>query len=107
MVADYVLAQSPMVRGCYDREREKKHDVSGNILIRWTIDERGGTRGIAVELNTMHDAAVADCLQVLIRDWHFAKPPAGPVNVNFPFTFQAVEGAKPPGAEPTTPKTSI
>ena len=107
MVADYVLAQSPMVRGCYDHELDKKRDVSGKILIRWTIDETGGTRGIAVELNTMRDTAVADCLLVLIRGWHFAKPPAGPVKVNFPFTFQAVEGAKPPTTEPTAPKTSI
>jgi hypothetical protein len=107
LVADYVRAQAPMVRGCYDRELDKKHDVSGKLLMRWTIDELGGTRGIVVELNTMRDTAVADCIQVLIRDWHFAKPPAGPISVNFPFTFEAVEGARPPKQEPNTPKTSI
>jgi hypothetical protein len=107
MVADYVLAQAPMVKGCYDREREKKRDVSGKLLIRWTIDEVGGTRDIIVQLNTMQDPAVANCIQVLIRDWHFAKPPGAPVNVNFPFTFEAVENAKPPHEEPSGPKTSI
>jgi hypothetical protein len=107
MVADYVRAQAPMVKGCYDRELDKKRDVSGKLLMRWTIDELGGTRNIVVELNTMKDTAVADCIQVLIRDWRFAKPPSGPVSVNFPFTFEAVEGAKPPEKESATPKTSI
>jgi len=107
MVADYVLAQAPTVRACYHGEIEQKRDVSGKLLIRWTIDETGGTRGIVVQLNTMQDSAVADCLQAAIRGWRFAKPPGGPVNVSFPFTYQAVEGAPPPREGPAVPKTAI
>jgi hypothetical protein len=107
MVADYVRAQAPMVRACYDRQVEKKRDVSGKLVIRWTIDEMGGTGGILVELNTMHDTAVAECLEVVIRGWRFAKPPGGPVNVALPFTFQAIEGITPPQAGPAPPKTSV
>jgi hypothetical protein len=107
MVADYVLAQAPTVRACYAGELEKKRDVSGKLLIRWTIDETGGTRGIVVQLNTMQDTAVAECLLAAIRGWHFAKPPRGPVSVSFPFTYQAVEGATPPQTGPSAPKTAI
>jgi hypothetical protein len=89
------------VKECYEHALKKDATLSGKVVMHWTIEKNGTTRGISVENNTMPTAEVGPCIGGLISKWHFPPPGGGTVDVSFPFVFQATPAKKEgPGPEP-------
>jgi hypothetical protein len=78
----------PKVRACYESSLKTTPALAGKIVMHWTIEADGASRGVAVESNSLPASSVPGCLQALIEGWRFAKSPGGSVEVSFPFVFQ-------------------
>jgi TonB family protein len=77
------------IRLCYERALKRRPELSGKLLVRFTLTAAGTVSGVAVDEDTMGDAEVAACVRSVVGRWRFPAPPRGGVEVSFPFVFQA------------------
>ena len=77
------------IKACYERALKRNPNLSGKVVIHWTITQAGTVSGVDVEQDTLGDAEVASCIKSLIARWRFPAPSGGSVDVSFPFVFQA------------------
>src|SRR5262245_19650912 len=89
MVAKEVRSRLGAIKACYERALKRNPNLSGKVVIHWTITQAGTVSGVDVEQDTLGDAEVASCIKSLIARWRFAAPAGGSVDVSFPFVFQA------------------
>ncbi len=89
MVAKEVRSRLGAVKACYERALKRNPNLSGKIIIHWTITQAGTVSGVDVETDTLGDAEVASCIKLLVSHWRFPAPAGGSVEVSFPFVFQA------------------
>src|SRR3954454_14662218 len=89
MVAKEVRSRLGAIKACYERGLKRNPNLSGKVVIHWTITQAGTVSGVDVEQDTMGDAEVASCIKSLVARWRFPAPSGGSVDVSFPFVFQA------------------
>jgi outer membrane biosynthesis protein TonB len=89
MVAKEVRTRLGAIKACYERALKRNPNLSGKVVIHWTITQAGTVSGVDVEQDTLGDAEVASCIKSLIARWRFPAPSGGSVDVSFPFVFQA------------------
>ena len=89
MVAKEVRSRLGAIKACYERALKRNPNLSGKVVIHWTITQAGTVSGVDVEQDTLGDAEVASCIKALIARWRFPAPAGGSVDVSFPFVFQA------------------
>ena len=89
MVAKEVRSRLGAIKACYERALKRNPNLSGKVVIHWTITQAGTVSGVDVETDTLGDAEVASCIKSLIARWRFPAPAGGSVDVSFPFVFQA------------------
>jgi len=89
MVAKEVRSRLGAIKACYERALKRNPNLSGKVVIHWTITQAGTVSGVDVEQDTLGDAEVASCIKSLIARWRFPAPAGGSVDVSFPFVFQA------------------
>jgi outer membrane biosynthesis protein TonB len=89
MVAKEVRSRLGAVKACYERALKRNPNLSGKIVIHWTITQAGTVSGVDVEQDTLGDAEVASCIKQLVARWRFPAPSGGSVEVSFPFAFTA------------------
>ena len=89
MVAKEVRTRLGAIKACYERALKRNPNLSGKIVIHWTITQAGTVSGVDVEQDTLGDAEVASCIKSLIARWRFPAPSGGSVEVSFPFVFQS------------------
>ena len=89
MVAKEVRSRLGAIKACYERALKRNPNLSGKVVIHWTITQAGTVSGVDVEQDTLGDAEVASCIKFLIARWRFPAPSGGSVDVSFPFVFQA------------------
>jgi outer membrane biosynthesis protein TonB len=89
MVAKEVRTRLGAIKACYERALKRNPNLSGKVVIHWTITQAGTVSGVDVEQDTMGDAEVASCIKSLVARWRFPAPSGGSVEVSFPFVFQA------------------
>ena len=89
MVAKEVRSRLGAIKACYERALKRNPNLSGKVVIHWTITQAGTVSGVGVEQDTLGDAEVASCIKSLIARWRFPAPSGGSVDVSFPFVFQA------------------
>ncbi len=89
MVAKEVRSRLGAVKACYERALKRNPNLSGKIVIHWTITQAGTVSGVDVETDTLGDAEVASCIKLLVSHWRFPAPAGGSVEVSFPFVFSA------------------
>ncbi len=78
------------IRGCYERELQKHHTLSGTIKTHFIIGVNGSVTLATVKESTLHNRAVEDCIAHELEKMTFPKPAGGGVViVNYPFMFQA------------------
>jgi hypothetical protein len=61
----------------------------GQVTLSWTIVRDGAIRNIGVQVDTVHDVELVDCMRTTVAQWRFAPLPRGPIDVQFPFKFKA------------------
>jgi TonB family protein len=76
------------VKGCYERALKRNPNLSGKIVLRWTITPSGTVQNVEAE-NDIGDPEVANCIKQLVSRWRFPAPSGGSVDVSIPFVFQA------------------
>lgn len=89
MVAKEVRTRLGAIKACYERALKRNPNLSGKVVIHWTITQAGTVSGVDVEQDTLGDAEVASCIKSLVARWRFPAPSGGSVEVSFPFVFQA------------------
>jgi outer membrane biosynthesis protein TonB len=88
LVAREVRARMGAVKGCYERALKRNPNLSGKIVLHWTITAAGTVQGVEAE-NDIGDPEVATCIKALVARWRFPAPSGGSVEVSIPFVFQA------------------
>ena len=89
MVAKEVKSRLGAIKACYERALKRNPNLSGKVVIHWTITQAGTVSGVDVETDTLGDAEVASCIKSLVARWRFPAPAGGSVEVSFPFVFQS------------------
>src|SRR3954452_5642240 len=89
MVAKEVRTRLGAIKACYERALKRNPNLSGKVVIHWTITAAGTVSGTDVEQDTLGDSEVANCIKSLVSRWRFPAPAGGSVDVSFPFVFQA------------------
>ena len=89
MVAKEVRSRLGAIKACYERALKRNPNLSGKVVIHWTITQAGTVSGVDVEQDTLGDAEVASCIKALVARWRFPAPAGGSVDVSFPFVFQS------------------
>ncbi len=82
-----IKSKQKALQDCYERELRKNPNLSGKIVVRFTIGEDGKVSDVRIESDSMGNPEVADCILSRIRRWIFPKPDEGSVTVSVPFVF--------------------
>ena len=84
-----VRARMSAIKACYERALKRNPNLSGKVVVRWTITAAGTVNGVDIDQDTLGDSEVTNCIKGLVARWHFPTPQGGSVEVSFPFVFQA------------------
>lgn len=82
-----IKSKQKALQDCYERELRKNPNLSGKIVVRFTIGEDGKVSDVRIESDNMGNPEVSDCILSRIRRWLFPKPDEGSVTVSVPFVF--------------------
>ncbi len=82
-----IKSKQKALQDCYERELRKNPNLSGKIVVRFTINENGKVSDVRIESDSMGNPGVSDCILSRIRRWIFPKPDEGSVTVSVPFVF--------------------
>ncbi|HEX3694646.1 MAG TPA: AgmX/PglI C-terminal domain-containing protein [Polyangia bacterium] len=77
------------IKACYDRALKRNPQLSGKVVLHWTITAAGTVSGVDIEQDTLGDAEVSSCIKSLVARWRFPAPSGGSVDVSYPFAFTA------------------
>jgi hypothetical protein len=86
-VMEYIRNQKPAIVACVKRQRALFPDLSGTLVMRWTILANGKTSDISVQTAELKDSYLADCMMKLINQWVFPRHKSPRDPINFPFKF--------------------
>ncbi len=89
-VIDRVIKQhSAQIRYCYQKELNKDPELSGKVVIKFTIAADGTVSSAETNSTTMNNATVEDCICNRFLRFAFPEPEGGGiVIVRYPFTFR-------------------
>lgn len=78
---------------CYEAALKKNPNLSGKITLRFTVGRVGKVTKVEIEVDTMHDEEVNQCIVDRASNWRFPAPQSGTDGVQFayPFIFQSAK----------------
>src|ERR1700690_3998121 len=79
MVAKEVRTRLGAIKACYERGLKRNPNLSGKIVINWTITQAGPVSGVDDEQDTLGVAEVARLIKSLTERWRFPAPSGGSV----------------------------
>jgi TonB family protein len=78
------------VKSCYAQELMKKADLSGRVMIQFTISGTGQVMFSVVQESNLNNPSVELCIAGAVRRWEFPEPRGGGmIIVSYPFVLQA------------------
>jgi hypothetical protein len=82
-----IKGRAGLLRACYAKELERKPDLSGKVLVRFTISAEGKVSKAAIDAarSTLDDPAVTRCVVRQFLGLRF--PAKGGAQVNYPLIF--------------------
>ena len=89
IVVKEVRARMSAIKACYERALKRNPNLSGKLVVRWTITAAGTVSGVDIDQDSLGDSEVTNCIKGLVARWRFPAPSGGSVEVSFPFVFQA------------------
>jgi outer membrane biosynthesis protein TonB len=75
------------IQSCYERELKRNHQLSGRLVVKFSITPRGRVAGLDLSEGTLQDPGVAGCIASLAKSWVLPFTPEDEVAVAFPFVF--------------------
>jgi MYXO-CTERM domain-containing protein len=80
-----VRAHINEVRACYNQGLVKNPQLSGRVVVDFTIAATGKVESSAVGSTTLTDATVSKCVAKAAKRWTYPKPSGASVTVSYPF----------------------
>jgi len=79
------------IKYCYEKELATQKDLSGKVVIFFTISPTGAVIAAKVRESTLKAPAVEQCITSRVEKWIFPQPAGGGiVEVSYPFIFKAI-----------------
>jgi hypothetical protein len=73
-------------RGCYERAfKNETTPPTARVEIEFTIDREGRAQRIKTVSNSTDNVQLASCIERLLAEWKFPRPPAGEFATSYPF----------------------
>ncbi|MFA6034487.1 MAG: AgmX/PglI C-terminal domain-containing protein [Myxococcota bacterium] len=88
-VASVLQGGAGWIPGCYERERDKKPALRGEILVRFVVAPEGKVSGAFIEQSYMDNETVESCVKEEILKLRFPSPKGGESTIRYPFVFRA------------------
>ena len=88
-IAREIRARRKAIAACYERALKQQPTLSGKLVIRFSIAAAGTVAGVDIDEDTLGAPEVGACIRGLVLRWRFAPPAEAPVEISFPFVFQA------------------
>ncbi|MBW1871860.1 MAG: AgmX/PglI C-terminal domain-containing protein [Deltaproteobacteria bacterium] len=89
-IAKVVRKHLRQIQYCYEKNLLLSPNLSGKVIMEWTISKSGSVSIVKTKKNTMASPAVAMCISAKIKGWKFPKPKGGIVIVAYPFIFNSI-----------------
>ncbi|HOX45699.1 MAG TPA: AgmX/PglI C-terminal domain-containing protein [Myxococcota bacterium] len=89
-IAAVVKKHLAEIQYCYEKNLLLNPNLSGKVIMEWTIALNGSVSLVKTGQNTMNTPAVAMCISAKIKSWKFPEPKGGTVEVTYPFMFNTV-----------------
>jgi len=89
-IAAVVKKHLAEIQYCYEKNLLLNPNLSGKVVMEWTITLSGSVSIVKTGQNTMSTPAVAMCISAKIKGWKFPQPKGGSVEVTYPFMFNTV-----------------
>ncbi len=83
-----VRAHLAALKYCYEKELQRRPQLSGKIELFWVIKPNGTVDRAKVAASTMGSRDVEGCMERQVRNWHFPKSNAPTIVQSFPFLFK-------------------
>jgi len=88
-IAREIRSRRKGIAACYERALKQKPTLAGKLVVRFTITAAGTVSAVEIDDDTLGAPDVAGCVRALVAHWRFAAPAKAPVELSFPFVFQA------------------
>ncbi len=86
-VVKVVRRRSRAIKRCYEKALKADPNLKGKVTVDWIINMRGRVENAEISSDTVHNAAMSQCILKVVRRMRFPKPDGGPVPVSYPFVF--------------------
>ena len=88
IIARVIREHRREIRSCYESELQQNPDLSGRVIVRFTISPDGSVASASIEESDIGSSAVEDCVTRRVQRWRFPEPRGGGVvRVSYPFVF--------------------
>lgn len=79
--------RSSAFRACYESRLKVNPNLSGKVVIKFTIGSAGRITNISVSSNSTGDSTVGSCIIGKVRRWRFSPPENGSVTFTYPIVL--------------------
>jgi len=84
-----IRSRRKAIAACYERALKQKPTLAGKLVVRFSIAAAGTVSAVDIDDDTLGAPEVGACVRALVLRWRFAPPAEAPVELSFPFLFQA------------------
>jgi hypothetical protein len=84
-----IRARRRAIAACYERALKQRPTLAGKLVVRFSIAAAGTVAAVDIDDDTLGAPEVGACVRSLVLRWRFAPPAEAPVELSFPFVFQA------------------
>jgi TonB family protein len=88
-IAGEIRGRRKAIAACYERALKQQPTLAGKLVVRFTIAPAGTVVSVEIDEDALGAPAVAACVRAVILRWRFTAAGNEPVEVSFPFVFQA------------------
>lgn len=82
-----IMSQMEGIRFCFNQSLKQKSDISGKVVLEFTILARGSVEDVSIVSSNLSEADLEACVLEVVKRWRFQPIAAGDVVVNYPLVF--------------------
>lgn len=85
-----VRAHLGEVKRCYEQGLQRRPDLEGRVVLKFTVGKTGTVVAAKIEETTLNERQVEQCITDAAKKWTFPKPTGdGIVTISYPFLLKA------------------